>query len=149
MDRECYWDGAMLIDIHLRSHQNDDHHAWLSLEITVEGVDRLRADLDVNTAVAADPTSFIHTLEPLHARAIRDEIMTALVQARKLTGRPFAARLHRLGASVGNDRRPTAVKPIAYAVAALLAAIHGTGHRDLTADPMGGHGWQLESFAVS
>ena len=139
----------MQVAIRLRSAHDEEHRAWLTMAVDADPGPRFRAELDVAAAVRADDVCFLHPVEGMIARALRDEILTGLLQARRTIGRPFHARLLALGAAAGQDRRPTAVRPIAFAVAAFLAVAHGLGHLDLTRDPQGGHGWRLEEVRAT
>jgi hypothetical protein len=98
---------------------------------------------EIDAAVAADPVSFVQPITAAQAGVIKHELMGGLLTARKRVPGGFTIELVSLGGSVGEERAVAQVASIAYAVAAALAALHGTGVADAQT-PKGGWGWLAE-----
>jgi len=131
------------VTIRLRNVRDAAQQAWLVMQINPREDGQIALNAEINDAVAADAVSFVEPVTPSQASILKHEMMGGLLAARKKIPGGFVAELVSLGGAVGEERRVAQVSSIAYAVAAALAALHGTGHADAKT-PQGGYGWQAE-----
>ena len=133
------------VTVRLRHVRDAAQQAWLVMQINPRTDGQVSLVAEIPDAVAADAVSFVEPVTPAQANILKHEMMGGLHTARKQIPGGFVAELLSLGGAVGDNRAIAQVASIAYAVAAALAALHGTGHVDAKT-PNGGYGWQIEKI---
>ena len=83
-------------------------------------------------------------MTPAQSQVLRGEIMAGLLTGCKKASGSWSFRLVHLSAFNGDQEGLLTIPSIAYAVAASLAAAHGSEVENLLKDPHGGHGWELD-----
>jgi len=138
---------AQQIRIIVRCQDQPELLAWLTMTVASREDTAFAHDLDIARAVRAAGNST--ELPDSHRQVLRSEIMAGILTARRQAEGGWSVVLERLGGSI--DTRPaiSELPSIAFAVAATLAVLHGTGVEDLEAEPRGGHGWLLERIEVA
>jgi hypothetical protein len=136
---------AVRVSVRLRNLRDAAQQAWLVMHVNPRNDGQVRLIAEIPAAVASDPVSFVEPVTPAQAGVLKHEIMGGLLTARRQIPGGFVVELVSLGGAVGEERAVSQVASIAYAVAATLAVLHGTGVAD-DKTPNGGWGWQAEKI---